>query len=272
MRNLLLLLLMPLLPACQYYPERDNTYHDKPGDSTTWRRFYYEDFALKTPGDWVRYSFQDGDRQLSGLTNGTDSLELDEDFGSAPLADDRNRLFAAATIDGFTAIIGIPKIEGQGDCEVHLYPADYWTFRLNGHVSNTRIALDIFRSVTFDHGRPALTDSLSLNEFSATYPRTGRAVFTELCKDCHNRRRMIIGPPLSSEFLENRSDQWIYSFLTNRKKRVLDSLERAYKEEFGGLDCPEQTNLSRADFDRLIKWLRTPEAPMYDVEASRAGK
>lgn len=262
MRYLLVFLLF--LPACQYAPDTGNAFHDKAGDSASWRRFYYDGFALRTPGDWVRYSLQGRDSYASGLTNGTDSLIFD--FGDyAPrvgVNGGANRLFAAAKIDGFPAVFSIPVKPGQNDCELEIYLSDRDRFYLGGRVRDTHVALAIFQSVTFDDGHPQQTDSLLQARFSADIPKTSdnaRALFDQYCAQCHSRYKLIIGPALSAEFLRGRSDQWIYQYVTHRKKLTHDSLWLATSKEFNNVPCMEYPDLSRTDIDLMLSWLRTPE-------------
>ena len=267
MRYLILLL---FLTSCEYSPDTGNPFHDKPLDSTVWRRFDYDGFAVRTPGNWVRYPVHATDGYVSGLTNGIDSLVLE--YGSLSPSAGANgaarRMYAGAKIDGYPAIIGIPITPGQEECELEIYLSDRDRFYLGGHVRDTRMALAIFQALTFDKGHPQQTDSLSLARFSKGPPRTpenARALFAEHCAQCHSRNKVIIGPALSVEFLQKRSDQWLYRYITHRKKLPRDSLWRATSKEFNDTPCEEFPDLPQADVDLMLNWLRTAQPPGYDV-------
>ena len=260
MRNLLLLLLMPLLPACQYPDNNtDNVFNDKKGDPGTWHRLEYGGFVLKAPGDWVRYSLRGIDSYVGGLTNDTDKLEFDigpygEEIGGNG---DPSRSYAMATIDGFSAVIGIPKNGGEGKYELELELPKHDKFLLSGHVRDTRVALGIFQSLTLDIGHPLQTDSLTLDRFTHTYPvLVGKMIFYQNCSPCHTRYKIFTGPALSPEFLEPRDNHWMYRFLTHRSKMAHDSLWLATSREYNSIPCTEFPTLSGADVDQLMRWLR----------------
>jgi hypothetical protein len=255
MRYLLLLL---LLSACEY--SSDKTYYGRAGDAASWRRLDFGPFSVNAPGDWIQYSRQGIDSYVGGMSNGKDSLEFDYGPYSADVSpNDGMGKFAKVTIDGFPAVIRIPYKGGEGTYMIYLDRNDGNRLSFNGDISDINTALKIYGSLKFRNSHHGKTDSLYPGLFSDDFPitaKTGQWIFHENCAQCHSVHMTSTGPALTPGFLRERSDDWIYRFLTHRSSLKRDKLWLANWREYNKLDCEQFPALTRKEFDALMEWLR----------------
>lgn len=85
----------------------------------------------------------------------------------------------------------------------------------------------------------------------------GQAIFQQNCASCHHPIKDATGPALNRELIRKRSDDWIFTMLTNRKHLKKDKAYRALVKKYDGFTCSE-FDLSRAQVQSLLYYLRNP--------------
>jgi hypothetical protein len=240
MRNLQPLLLLFLLAAC-HRPER-------PINTREWPTLDYAAFTLQAPPGWKKFIERGVDSYIGGLTNGKDTLEFDYGWYSEELKPtdfDSTHLFASDTIDGFPAIIAIPKKDSLVEVELSMDLTAPDKLAFGGFVHDNATALAIFQSLRFSKGDSTRNSHLTIDQFAATFPKTGKSMFQLHCSWCHETRRIIDGPALTPEFISGKGNDSIYAFLTHRTPKPTDN---TFHHEF--------SYLSRADIDQLLAYLK----------------
>jgi hypothetical protein len=242
-RNLTLLLsLLVILSGCHHR-------ESKTVDMSRWQRLDYGVFTVQAPPDWRKFTESGIDSYVAGLTNGTDSLEFDYGWYSyqlSPREVDSIHLFASDSIDGYEAILAIPKRNVKASVELSMDLPEHNRLSFGGFVHDSRIAVAILQSLRFKGGDTTKNGRLTLDQFTASFPRTGKSLFQMDCSDCHSRTRLQGGPVLTSEFIGQLGNDSIYRFLTHRYPPPSDS----------NFQCPVFTDWSRTDIDKIVAYLR----------------
>jgi hypothetical protein len=243
MKKILHFILISTLASCHIGGNTD------PTDPRAWNRLDFGVFNVKAPPGWKKFQLQGIDSYVGGLSNGKDSLEFDYGWYSFELTGrepDSTHLFASDTIDGFSAIIAIPKKEGLAPVELSMDLSGPNKLAFSGIVKENRIALSILQSLRFDKGDSTRSAFRTIDQFTDSFPRTGKTLFQVYCQDCHSRTRILVAPTLTTELIKKKGNDWIYMFLTHRSPRQLDS----------GFHCPNFDNLPRADVDNIVNYLQ----------------
>ena len=84
---------------------------------------------------------------------------------------------------------------------------------------------------------------------------SGSTLFKSNCAGCHHPTKDATGPALKT-VLQDRSNQWVYKFLTSRNTVQIDSL---YKERIKQADdntCNRFPDLTKAEIDQIIGYIK----------------
>lgn len=217
-------------------------------------------FKITIPKNWTKFSIQELDSHVGGFTNGIDTLYFD--FGKYSQEIDgyesSKHLYGQDTINGFIAVLQIPKIDGNGSIKLS-FPlvSDDNKFSLVGkNIKGTKQVLDIFKSVTFRTSNKNINSLLTLDKFKPYDIGNGRIIYINNCASCHNRNLKLVGPALTNELLNSKTNDWLYSYFTDRKHLFQDSAYLKRKNEFAGIDCVELPTMPKQIIDQLICYLR----------------
>ncbi len=225
-----------------------------------WHTLNFGEFTLKTPPDWKVFKESGIDSYVGGLSNGKDSLFFDLGWYSSELylEDGDNSLFAQDTINGKIAVIKIPKNPGTGTIELSIpNVTKNDKFHLGGsNINNTEMILKIFKSIRFKGSDTSANGSLELSKFKEFPHGSGETLFVTYCAPCHKRNKEFSGPALTSELLNSRSNEWLYTFLLDRKNLKIDSAYKARFDKFSPSYCPEHSNFSKHDVEQLFSYLK----------------
>ncbi len=235
------LLSIPLvLLACQHSPTVDQGRR---------KRLDYGVFTLQAPPEWKKFTERGVDSYIGGLTDGKDSLEFDYGWYSHELSPrdvDSTHLYASDSIDGFEAVLTIPKRDSIAPVELSMDLPDHIKLSFGGLVHDPRVALAIFQSLRFKQGDTTRNTRVTTDQFTASFPKTGHSMFQMVCNDCHSRTRFQGAPMLTPELVKRLGEDSIYRFLTHRYL-LPDS---------SSFHCPVFTNWSRSDIDQIVAYLR----------------
>ena len=175
-------------------------------DFRRWPRLDYGEFTLQAPPEWKKFTEQGIDSYVAGLTDGKDSLEFDYGWYSYQLSPrdvDTTHLFASDSIDGFEAVIAIPKHAGTAPVELSMDLPDRMKLSFGGIVHDPQVAIAIFQSLRFKQGDTTRNTPVTMGQFTASFPKTWHSMFQMVCSDCHSRTRFQ-GAPMLTPGLVNR--------------------------------------------------------------------
>jgi hypothetical protein len=225
-----------------------------------WQTLDYGPFKVKTPQNWKKFNTQGVDSYVGGFTNGNDTLFFDYGMYSQEINgyESSKHLYEQATINGFTAILQIPKIDGNGSIKLS-FPrvTDDNKFSLVGNnIKGTEQVLQIFKSVTFKTSDTNINSTLTLEKFKPYSNENGRIIFISNCSPCHLKNKILIGPALTVELLNSRTNDWLNTFFTDRKNLYQDSAYLKRKNDFTGIECAELHELPKQSINQLISYLK----------------
>ncbi len=223
-----------------------------------WQSLDFGDFKIKAPNDWRKFNKHGIDAYIGGLTNGKDSLWFYfGSFVSGFQGNNENYLFAQDTINGKIAAIKIPKKDSAGAIEMFINNAqDQTKFVLAGSSANRHLVLKIFKSVVFQSSDTTKNGTLNTSKFKEYPLGSGTTIYNWNCKSCHSLNKMLVGPALTTELINSRTKEWLYTFFKDRKNLKQDSLNLERKKEFGETNCIELTDYSKEDVEQLISYLK----------------
>jgi cytochrome c2 len=206
-------------------------------------------FTLKAPPDWKIFEEQGIDSYVGGLTNGTDTLRFDYGWYSHHIENfgDHSRLFAADTLDGFEAIISIPRQGKEGDIEMNIDLQSPNRFTIYGYTSDISGVLSILESIHFASGDPTKTNPLQLSRFVSSDAPNGKAMFQTECGICHSKDRSGYTPALSRDYVQTKGEKWIIDWLSHSYKQPSDP-SRAY--------CFGRRGLKMQEIKEIIAYLK----------------
>lgn len=223
--------------------------HSRTVDESRWKRLDYGEFTLQAPPGWKKFTEQGVDSYVGGLTDGKDSLEFDYGWYSAELSPrdvDSTHLYASDSIDGYEAVLAIPKRDSTAPVELSMDLPDHIRLSFGGFVHDPRAAIAIFQSLRFKQGDTTRNTPVTTDQFTASFPKTGHSMFQMVCSDCHSRTRFQGAPALTPELVNQLGKDSIYRFLTHRSTAPDSST----------FHCPVFTGWSRDDIDRIVAYLR----------------
>lgn len=226
--------------------------------TSNWQTLDFGDFKLKAPTDWQKFKEQGIDAYVGGLTNGKDSLWFYfGSFISGFQGDNENYLFAQDTINGKIAALKIPKKDSVGSIEMFINNADGDTkFVLAGSGENKDLILAIFKSVVFQTSDTTNNGVLTSAKFKEYPLGSGTTIYQATCTACHSKNKDLTGPALTSELLNSRTTDWLYTFFKDRQHLQTDSSYLTRKKEFDDMECIQLTDYSKEDVNQLIAYLK----------------
>ena len=225
----------------------------------SWQTLDFGTFKLKTPKGWSIIEEQGIDSYVGGLTNGSDTLSFDYGWYTAEIdeTEHEKHLYAQDTINGLTAVLQIPKMDGNGSVVMFIPKVTSSNkFGIAGsNIKGTDTVLRIFKSIVFKQS-DSTKNSLLIHSKFKEYPfGSGRTLFHSSCTSCHTFNKNLTGPALR-EILNERSIDWIYQFLTNRKSVLTDSSYKARLAEYQA-NCIEYPNLTKNDVIQIVEYIKT---------------
>lgn len=225
----------------------------------SWQTLDFKAFKLKTPKGWSIIEAKGYDSYVGGLTNGRDTLTFDYGWYTAEIdeAGHESHLYAQDTINGLTAVLQIPKIDGKGSIIMFIPKVTgKYKFGIAGdNIKGTDTILKIFKSIVFKQSDTTTNSLLKRSKFKEYPYGSGRTLFYANCSSCHHATKNLTGPALHN-IVKERTDEWIYQFLTNRKSLDADSLYKARLIEFQA-HCIEYPELSKKDVAQIIEYIKT---------------
>lgn len=181
-----------------------------------WKTLDFDAFKLSAPNNWSKFKEQGTDAYIGGLTNGKDSLWFYYGWYISGPKDDEssNHLYGQDTINGYSAVIIIPKEIGKGRLELFIPNVTQRDqFALSGYnIKDTGTVLRIFKSVTFKSSDTTKNSTLTTAKFKEYPFGSGRTLYYGLCSSCHALEKNMYAPALKSA-LEGQSSEWLNNFL-----------------------------------------------------------
>lgn len=229
-----------------------------------WQTLDFRAFKLKTPKDWRAFKDTGIDAYIGGLTNGKDSLWFYYGWYISGFRYSDSGLFSQDTVNGKIAAVRIPKENGKGPVEMFIdnvtdkdkFDLQY-KFQLSGHdISDTALLFRIFKSVTFAGSDTTKNGGASFTNFREYPYGSGNIIFNTLCNVCHLKDKDMVGPALTSQLLNSRTNQWLYTFFKDRKNLLQDSAYLSRKKKYYHQECFELNDYSDEDVWRLIAYLK----------------
>ena len=230
---------------------------DSRNKSSDWIILEFKVFTINTPPNWTIIKEKGIDSYVGGLTNGVDSLYFDYGWYSAEVGeeDPLKHKFAMDTVNGKIASIVIPKEEAKGQIAMSILKLKDKNnkFIIGGtNVSNTNLILKIFKSIRFEDSDTSKNSNLTITKFSNNSMGTGKSLFMANCASCHSRFKDATGPSLK-DITNNRENEWIYNFLTNRSK-VLSKKQQEQLKSKWQFECMSFPTLTREQVNLIIDY------------------
>lgn len=211
-----------------------------------WQTLDAGKFKIRVPPGWAMIKMRGMESNLGAFVNDRDTLSFsygsyytELSFGNTDYKQ------AIDTINGFTAVITVPRYAGKGIVAARILgDSGFPSLTIQGeNIASTDTVLEIFKSITFAAGNTSMNPVLSEEKFlPLKEPHTGKALYQMNCAACHNIRKEAIGPPLYNT-LEINGVEGIYKLLTDSS---LLSGKKRHSVWFN--------NLSKADVISLLMY------------------
>jgi cytochrome c551/c552 len=214
-----------------------------------WKTLDFNAFKLSAPNNWSMFKEQGTDAYIGGLTNGKDSLWFYYGWYISGPKDDEssNHLYGQDTINGYSAVIVIPKQTGKGRFELFIpNVTERDQFALSGYsIKDTETVLQIFKSVTFENSDTTKNGTLTTAKFKEYPFGSGRTLYYGLCSSCHALNKNMYAPALKS-VLEGQSSEWLNNFL-KAKNAILrnDSVINMEHQKIAWFDTLTQNDVQQ---------------------------
>lgn len=224
-----------------------------------WQTLDFGAFRLKTPPGWTIIKERGIDSYVGGLTNGKDSLWFSYSPYGISMGSDEiyAQQYAKDTVNGLIAGILVPDTIGRG--YITMYIARVTTsgsFTIWGKdIQDTATILKIYKSAVFESSDTTLNPPLTKEKFVLAAHGDGKQLYRMNCASCHNIVKIMTGPALGSA-IKQRSDEWIYTMLTNRGSIKQDSIRIVLSKTFED-HCPKYTDLTQADVYLIADYIRS---------------
>ncbi len=246
MKPRLLLIFLILAVSCQT-------------QTSQWQTLDFETFRIKTPPGWVKFKVKGIDSYVGGLSKGKDSLWFDYGWYS-PAIDDRNtatHLYGQDTINGLVAMLKIPRTDGHGTIMLSIpRMMEENQFFMGGQdIVGTDTILKIFKSLIFKESDTTKNSILSYDKFKQFPFGSGRTLYYSYCRACHDEYDANSTAPALEAIFKERSGDWVFKFLTDRKALSVDSLSRKRMIEFAPTICVQVPDLTKHDVDQIISYI-----------------
>ena len=222
-----------------------------------WQEMDFGSFKLKAPLGWRGIKEQGIDSHVGGLTDGRDTLEFEYGvYAGFSAEQDSGYHYATDTVNGLTASIGRPDTEGKGYVFMFLVNrVEKAKFVIYGkEIQETATVLKIFKTINFPNSDSNINPALTDDKFLHRSFQDDQTLYETHCVSCHNTIKDWEAPSIRS-IRENRSDEWIRTFLADRHAVKHDSL---YDASLRRTDtrCPEQKDLTRDDIEMIIGFIK----------------
>ncbi len=226
--------------------------------TTDWQTLDFGPFKLKTPQGWKIFKENGIDSYVGGLTNQKDSLWFDYGWYSPDIGneDPKKHKFGQDTINGLTARIAIPVNPGDGYIRMFIPLNREYKFSISGYnIKSTDTILKIFKSIVFEESDTTINSMLTLDKFKEYPNGSGKTLFQQYCASCHSLYKTALGPALHG-LMQERTSDWLYKFITNRKLIANDSTHLKLKEAFNKYECMEFPDLKKEDIEMITSYIK----------------
>ena len=227
-------------------------------NTSEWKTLDFGVFKLKTPQGWTILKEQGIDSYFGGLTNGKDSLWFDYGWYSVDLSGENSykQHFAKDTVNGFPARIMKPDTAGKGYISMFIPKVtDKNKFTIWGtNIQETDIILKIYKSIIFKNSDTLINPPLTNSKFIYSTHGNGKTLFNQNCAGCHSINNKLTGPALNDLILQRNND-WLYTFLTNRKNVLKDSLYKTLSKKYE-FHCMEFPDLTKEDVELISDYIK----------------
>ena len=226
--------------------------------TSEWQTLDFGSFKLKTPHGWREFERNGIDSYVGGLTNGKDTLYFDYGWYSPEIGDEdpKKHKFGQDTINGLVARLAIPITSGDGYISLFIPVNKKDKFSITGYnIPQTDTILKIYKSIVFEESDTAKNGLLVTDNFKLYLNGTGRTLYSQNCASCHAVHKTLTGPALADR-VKVRSDDWIYKFLTDRKKIGKDTLNENLRKQFG-LACYTFPSLTKEDVTLIVEYIKS---------------
>ena len=143
------------------------------GDPSETKELHFNDFTIKVPGNWHRYTEEFPDFEMKGITNEVDSIWYEFAFSKNDFIGKvgEGHLYATDTINGFPAYIAIPDSSTIGYTRLLVDIDSNRRFMMSGYkIKDVQTVLSIFKSARFANGDTSKNPVLTRDRFSKTAP------------------------------------------------------------------------------------------------------
>ena len=112
--------------------------------------------------------------------------------------------------------------------------------------------------------------AMGMNNAMAYNPplEKGKEIFSLRCAACHNVNKQLTGPALAG-LHERREFSWIVNFVRSSQKLVKngDKAAVALYEQFNKIPMPDHSDLSDADIQSIIDYIKSESKPVIAEKA-----
>lgn len=215
-------------------------------------------FKLTTPAGWKIVKKQGIDSYYGGLTNGKDSLWFDYGWYSSELDDETTfkHHFAEDTVNGLEAMVMKPDTNGKGYISMHIpivKGRDKFTI-WGENIKETEVILKIYKSIVFENSDTTSNPSLTASKFIYSERGSGKTLFSNNCASCHAINKILSGPALY-DLMQKRNSDWLFTFLTDRKHVVKDSLYYSMLKAYD-FKCTEFEMFTKKEVELISEYIK----------------
>lgn len=216
-------------------------------------------FKMIAKKGWNIFREKGIDSYVGGLTNGKDSLWFDYGWYSQQIGNypDSNSLYVLAIINGLEAMFQRSKTIPGGNVAMSISKIGInYKFYIGGeNLSHPDEIITMLRTITFEESDTTKNTNLVFAPYSTQFINSGANIFQSYCANCHNPIREATGPPLNSELLAQRTEEWLMLFFFEREKVTNDTLLLRRVQKYDGRHCYIQPELTRTQLKGLIDYI-----------------
>ncbi len=230
-------------------------------DSKNWRTVDLKAFKVDLPPHWKFIPQQGFDSYVGVFSDGQDSLFFDYGWYS-PVVGEEDPLkhkLAIDTVNGLIASIVIPIVEGDGEIAMHItkFKDEQDRFFIGGsNLKTTTDILRLFKSITFPESDTTKNPILIAAKFNKQPYGSGKSLFQSNCAACHHKYKDLSGPALAN-VSKKYSFDWIYNYITNRKKLNSNNAYKTAIEWNEDLECTEFPTLRTKEVKLILDYIES---------------
>jgi mono/diheme cytochrome c family protein len=113
----------------------------------------------------------------------------------------------------------------------------------------------MYKSIVFAGSNALRNPPLPSTRFVLKAHGKGKRIFQSYCASCHSIYKNVTGPALSG-VVNNRTNEWIFIFLTDKKKVQVGSSDHD-SSALSGIPCGGSSMLSRQDVDLIVDYIKS---------------